>query len=241
MKGNSHTAAGDPRWLAAVETGAERPAGRPHRWLLALYLPPLAALLLVVLISALTGTPVAYFTRDPADIAQISPFAGVISNLGILGWCATVTVCALVAVLVTRAEGRSPLSRFFLASAGLSALLLLDDFFLFHERVFPIYLHLRQRYVYFCYAATVGLYLFAFRQVILRSAWGLLLVALACFSLSILVDVAAGRLAGRLPDLHLLEDGAKFLGIASWFGYFGRLAVQRLTVAPPGPGAGESP
>jgi len=202
---------------------------RRFRWPLALYLPPLTLLLFVTLISLWTGTPISWFTRDPADIADISPFAGVISNLGILGWCAAVAVCGLTFFLLQGVEERAPPARFFLVAALLTTLLMFDDFFLFHERVFPVYLHIRQRYLYLFYAAAVVLFLLVFRRVILRTDWRLLVVAFAFFSLSILVDLTSGALAGSFPAYHLVEDGGKFLGIVSWLGYFGQLSLEMLT------------
>ena len=61
-------------------------------FLLLLYLPALLALLAVVLVSKQAEIPIYKFTRDPSAIAGISSFAGIVSNLGVLLWCASAAI-----------------------------------------------------------------------------------------------------------------------------------------------------
>ncbi len=60
--------------------------------LVKLYTPIVILVLLVVFLSFKTGIPIDKFTGDPAAIAGINPFIGVVSNIGILFWCASASI-----------------------------------------------------------------------------------------------------------------------------------------------------
>jgi hypothetical protein len=200
--------------------------------LYSLNLPVAAALLAVCWVSLKTGIPISLFTRDPADITGSSPFLGVLSNFGILLWCSTVAICVFAFLLLRRLPGRQKTALFLLLAALLSTLLMLDDFFLFHERVFPEVLHWRQRYPLILYALLTGGYLLAFRKTILESDYRMLVAAFGFFALSIGVDAVQGPFSGRVPFHHLLEDGFKLFGLANWLGYFGQCAWQAVSAGP---------
>jgi hypothetical protein len=197
--------------------------------LLWLYLPAGLALLAVFVASRKTGLPVAMFTRDPADITHSSPFLGVLSNLGILLWCATAAVCLFAFQVLRQDRGRKKTALFLLLAGLITILLLLDDLFLLHERVFPRYLHWRQRYPYYAYFSLTAAYLVAFRKIILKSDFRMLAAAFVFFALSIAVDAFTGPLSQSFPSFHLFEDGFKLFGLASWLGYFGQFAWQAVT------------
>jgi len=213
---------------SASSTTASTCSGRVRKpWpLIVLYLPAGLALLVVTVVSSATDMPISMFTRDPADVANISPFTGVISNIGILFWSAAATVCLFTYLLLKSAGSKAMLSWFFLVSGIITTMLMLDDLFLFHERIFPGFLHLRQRYTLVFYFVLVSVYLIGFRKVILSNEWFLLFLALSFFGLSVTVDISAKYLAEAVPFYHLFEDGFKLFGIVSWLGYFGRFSLQ---------------
>lgn len=194
--------------------------------LIALYLPAGVALLVVTVVAFSKDMPISMFTRDPADVANISPFVGIISNIGILFWSAAATVCLFTFLLLKSAENKGKLCWFFLVSGIITTMLMLDDLFLFHERVFPDFFHLRQRYTLMFYFVLVSVYLTGFRKVILSNEWFLLLLALSFFGLSVTVDISAKYFAEAVPFYHLFEDGFKLFGIVSWLGYFGRFSLH---------------
>jgi len=219
--------------VPSIPAKASSARKRVNSWpYLALYLPTSLALLAVAVISAKTGIPISMFTRDPADIANISPFAGVLSNIGILLWCATATICAFTFALLRATGGKKVLTWFFLASSVITTILLLDDLFLFHERVFPQYFNIRQRYTFMVYMAMTCAFVIGFRSLILQSKWFLLILAVIFFSLSIFVDIAAEHIATTVPFYHLFEDGFKLLGIVSWLGYFSKMSMQSINIVP---------
>jgi hypothetical protein len=186
------------------------------RVLIALYLPALVVVGAVAAAARHYGVPVGALTRDMAAVVHASPFTGVLSVLGVTVWIATISIVIFTLALSwNHVEG--PKRRFLVWFALLSLVLMLDDLFMFHELIAPDYLGLRQRYVYLAYMAATGLGLLLYRRVIIDSGPLLLAAALACFTLSVGVDVFF-----CVDDswLILLEDGAKFFGIVGWGGYF---------------------
>ena len=87
------------------------------------YTKLLRALLItvVLVVKNLVNEPFAYFTREPAYTAGLTPLAGLLSNIGILIWAATVPFCILAAAI-------SPEKRmFFWISGLLTFVLVIDD------------------------------------------------------------------------------------------------------------------
>ena len=82
--------------------------------------------------SILYDIPVYKFTADPTATLSAHPFTGLVSNIGIIFWCATVAICFFT-FAIYRASNQDKISIFLLISAFLSLILLLDDLFLFHE------------------------------------------------------------------------------------------------------------
>ncbi|MGE4492216.1 MAG: hypothetical protein AB7E65_07180 [Syntrophotalea sp.] len=202
-----------------------RPTHR--KLLLGLYVPTGLLMLATLAVSLHTGIPLAMFTRDPADITETSPFLGVVSNICILLWCATASIC-LFSHLGVKKKGHKDLAMFLLVSGLFTGMLLLDDLFLLHERVLPGYLHWRQRYIYLGYMTITLGYLAGFRKIIFRTDHLLLVLALGFFFLSVAVDCIAARWGHLIPVYHLFEDGFKLFGIVSWLGYFANTSLQWL-------------
>lgn len=181
-------------------------------------IPPLLMLAAIALQSAV---PVAFLTKDPLAVAELtkgdccSVYYGILSNVGILLWCSTaaITLFACALALSTRTV-RSDIA--FFAAAGLfTGWLMLDDFFLVHEDVFPAF-GISQAVTYGIYASLALVYFFAslLSSVVIRPR--LLFVALFFLGLSTSLDVV---LHSESRTHILLEDGAKILGIAAWTGF----------------------
>ncbi len=187
--------------------------------LLILYIPVGMILLSVFVVSVQYDIPVSNFTRDPADLTRSSPFLGIISNLSVLFWCSTAAIC-FFSFYVNKHKNFSYMAFFFLMSGLITSLLLCDDLFLLHERIFPQYFNWRQRYIYLSYASIVFIYLLMFREIIFKTNFIVLALAFCFFFLSIGVDCMVAKMGDFLPFYHLYEDGFKLLGIVSWLGYF---------------------
>lgn len=189
-----------------------------------LYLPVALALIGVVAIRLTTGEPMGNLTRDTAQVAMVPVYTGVLSNLGVLAW----TVGAWAALLAAAAlTGRSAERRFLFASGLVTVVLLLDDFFMLHEIVFPRYVGIPEYVVYGLYAMMLAWLLIAHRRVILeRTPYLLLAVATAALGLMLLADVLES--VSPLPGHYLVEDGLKFFGIVNWSAYLVLVSLRCL-------------
>lgn len=204
---------------------------RALRFLMVLvYLPVVLTCGIVAAVGITTSIPIGTLTRDPIQIADLPPYTGVLSNIGVLIWASTAAVCLFSSALVRHRPGRDANARFLLTAGMLSVWMLLDDFFTVHDVIFPRYLGIREEVPYALIAlAFLGL-LFTFRSVILQTDFVLLALALGAFGVSVGVDMIESSLV-HYPGYYLLEDGAKFFGIASWAAYFIRVS-GRETILP---------
>lgn len=210
------------------------------RDLWSVYVFVIALFVLVVVLRVFYELPIAYLTRDPADLIRFYPitnfpfyidgivklpfYLGALSYLGILLWGATIAVCFFCFSILRKTDRKGPVRLFFLLASGISTLLLLDDLFRLHEIVFPVYLHLHGYTLYAAYIVMIAFLLIRYRTVILNTDYLLLLFALACLGFSMSGDVITDMFFSNISGATLLEDGAKFTGIVSWLLYFARVS-----------------
>jgi hypothetical protein len=193
-----------------------------------MYAPVIGLLGAAVMVSLHTDTTLAEFTRDPAASTGAHPLLGVVSNIGLLCWCAAATMCFMGTAVLRRQGSDSPLHPFLLSAGLLTAALLLDDLFMLHDWFVVYDLRMDEKLLFGAYGAAVVAFLVYFRAVILASEFLLLGLALSFFAFSLAIDALA---AETLPMQHLYEDGAKLFGIVSWLGYFGRASLEALAPA----------
>lgn len=197
--------------------------------LLVAFVPSILVLLIMVMVSLIFNISCDKMTRDPLAIARISPLSGILSNLGILLWCSAASICFFGAILLLNIKPRDTFW-FLLFSALLSSYLLFDDLFQIHDNLFE---DLAGGSEYVAFAATgiaICAYLIAFREIILRTNFSLLLLALGFFAASVAIDLIL--YPWFLPFghwEHLFEDGAKWLGISCWCSYYVFTSRQLLT------------
>lgn len=169
----------------------------------------------MVIVSDMFEIPLSSFTRDQSVVLDGKPFHGFLSSVGVLFWSWTAASALFYYALLKKSGDKSEFPKFVLMGGSLTLLLLLDDFFMFHEWLLPG-LGINEKIVILSYVLFTIVYLVKFRQIILQRDYSLLLMAIFFFILSVLEDML--RLApGMWHDL--LEDGTKFLGIISWFCY----------------------
>jgi hypothetical protein len=195
-----------------------------------------AALLLAARIE---GVGLESALADPEETTGFR-LVGVVSQVGVLLWTATVSVCLVTALVGSDAGDHR--AAFFGASAIVAAVLLVDDFLLVHEYAddavgFVVdFDHSRRRknilelVVFGLYGLMVASYLRRFRAEIaasrnltLRLA-GLLLagsLAVDMGPLDIVFDRFDIVVGAAADDVHLVvEEGFKFVGIAFVAHYF---------------------
>lgn len=191
-----------------------------------IYLPALTGLALIVLISRHVDVPIAKFLRDPSSITGVSPYLGFMSNIGVLIWCATATICMFTWIILRRQTSRIRFSRFVCYSGFLTTLLMLDDLFLGHEKL--ISLGVSEIYIMIYYGLLVLYLMLGFKDIIKKDFF-LLIMALAFFGLSFAVDGFQEHFETHLGQWRILfEDGFKFLGIVGWFGYFSKRCLWEI-------------
>lgn len=164
-------------------------------------------------------------TRDPAQLFNFNPLIGIISDLGILLWCSTASICFFVFAHLKSRQDRI-FSGLFIASAILTFYLLLDDLFLIHEILGPQYLHIKQNYFYGIYFFIFLGYLVIFFRLILKTEFIMMAMAYLYFGISIVLDYIASKFGIEINTL--IEDAFKFFGILLWFLYFSRLGLKVL-------------
>lgn len=178
----------------------------------------------VLFLSWWLDVPVGDLTGDIASVARTQLYIGMLSSIGMLFWTATATLCIFSAMLVTGRQNEVMLKQFLYLSGLFTLLLLFDDLFLLHERVFPNVIGLPEEAVLGGYALFALAYLIRSRTVIFATEYPLLGLALFFFGISVVIDVVFSE----VPGTAALDDFAKFVGIVSWFVYYARVSTFAL-------------
>ena len=126
-------------------------------FLLILLVPMIGILAALVVVSIQFEIPISVFTRDPAAVAHVPLYSGFISNLGVLFWCASAAISFFPVVTLVNTDHDGKPLLFLLAMTGLTTLLMLDDLFLFHEKIYPRLFGLPEKAAFVAY----GIYLLA--------------------------------------------------------------------------------
>ncbi len=165
--------------------------------------------------------PFGNLTRDAVSVLEAPIYTGFLSQMGILFWSAAATICFFVFLSQCKDTSNPEPRNFFFLSGLLTTLLGLDDGFLFHEVVFPRF-GIPEKVAYLSYMIFMLYVLIRFLPFIVRTNYILLMFALSFFAVSVALDV----FDGMGFDKYLMEDGSKFFGIVSWFGYFLKTALD---------------
>ncbi len=187
-----------------------------------LQIPAVMTLLLVVFLKVRFDISTGDLLRDSNAVSELPPYVGMVSNLGILSWCAAATVCLFTAWAGWK-KGIN-VESFLLYSGIVSAILMFDDLFMFHDEFFPETLHFPEELVLLVYGSFALVTFYRHRHIILSSNYLILLTSLMLFGVSLVVD----QFFKEIPGEKLIEDGAKFTGILTWFGYYAILSYETM-------------
>lgn len=183
---------------------------------------PVAAILIAALgLAYARGIPVSDLLRDTSAVLDGPWYAGMFSTLGIALWAAAAAVCLLAIVAQPGGGARSLL----IGGAVISLMLGADDGFLIHETI--------KNNVGIPSPVTIGVYgltavavlLPARKHLVQRPDLGVFLIALGLLVVSVLLDAAGEAGLPTPPYSAILEDIAKFLGIAMWAAFFSSVAA----------------
>lgn len=174
------------------------------------------------LLAVAVDAPRSDLTRDALDALGAPVYVGFLSQLGNVFWMVTAASCLFAWWLLRGGNHPKDADRFLLASGLLTALLGIDDLFLFHDRVMASVLGLPDE----AYVALYGVVVVAYAAVtwkwLLRLEYGLLAISVAFLGSSVLFDVVA-----EFSDSEtFIEDSLKFIGIAFWAVFYIRAAVH---------------
>lgn len=173
---------------------------------------------LLVLLQIWKGIPYSDLTRDITSIAKVPPYVGFFSQLGIIFWIATSTLCLFSASAT--AKKHNEMKRLLYLSGLFTLLLGFDDMFQFHEQIVPYLFGVSEKVVFAIYGILVISFLIKFYAILFKTDYILLLLAFSFLGLSVLMDVIPTP--GLDPSLY--ENGSKMVGIVSWFFYFHSIA-----------------
>ena len=211
-----------------VKTEAKRFGFRPtaaDMWVYSLTFGP--GILLLAAVWFQTRVPVPVLMKDPLAVVQLTKtcchfYYGLVSNLGIMVWTAGAAVCLFASLLLFSTARPKAEVLFFVAAAGFTGLLALDDLFMLHEDVLP-QLGIPEAITYALYAGAAAAYFFFSWRTILALRPMLMASALALLGTSVAIDVLVhSESAVRV----FAEDGAKLLGILAWTSFHVTAALE---------------
>jgi hypothetical protein len=190
------------------------------RQLLITGIPSILILAGVAVVSIILDINLGLLTRDPTSIAKINPLSGILSNFGIILWCSAASVC-LFASIAIRKKKSNDWFWFLFCSGILSAYLLFDDFFQFHEILAGDHVGISEKFTYFSLGISVLIYLFIFRRNIWQTNYSFLVISFIFLACSVAADVFQRSLMLRVGHWQFfIEEGAKWFGIACWCSYY---------------------
>lgn len=193
------------------------------------YLLGAIILALVGLSSIVFDIPIRKLVVDPVQTFNGRFFVGFLSNLTILVWAIGAYVTLFTWRIVKAVKGPQEWQRFFFLAGSFTVVLMLDDFFLIHEQVFPEYFLLskvtglepNEKILMAAYALFAVWFFYTARQTIFKTSWSHLAISMALLSVSVLIDRGIGELIVPNKAVRIyIEDGAKFLGVVAWSLYF---------------------
>ncbi|MGB3695656.1 MAG: hypothetical protein WA865_09710 [Spirulinaceae cyanobacterium] len=191
--------------------------------LLTIYLP---AIFMIIYLKLKTGVSINSLTYNPISLLPVPYYYGFISKLGVLFWSLTTGICLFAASVLAKPAVKKIVPFFFLASGLITLLLLADDFFLLHNIAVALF-GWTTRNIYLGYGTLVVAHLLIFRKFWLQTEFLILICALIFFATSLVFDLLQN--STHFYGRSFLEDGAKFLGILSWFVYYTRVSFQQVS------------
>ena len=105
-------------------------------------------------------------TKDPVAVLRGKFYTGALSNLNIIFWTVAATLCLFGYFTLSKFAPKSGLKWTLFHFGLVTTILLLDDLYLWHEKMFPDYIGLDERLVYISYLLYLTFVLIRFRSVI---------------------------------------------------------------------------
>ena len=197
------------------------------RWAL---IPALTVYVAALGLSDLAGIDSQKVLRDLAQTCSTPAGVGLLSNLGYLLWLAAAAV-ALFTSHVGLPGIRGKQKELLACGGWFSLILCIDDMFLLHDR------YIGQTFLYVVYMLFSVLIATRYRKQLIACKGEIFLLAVALLGTSIAIDLLQ-PVERDQPAVYmfsqLVEEGAKFLGVATWVLYWcqaSALSIRRTGAA----------
>lgn len=198
------------------------------KYILKILIPAISMIAMIMITATLTGIPASNFTRDTVAIVKVNPSVGILSNIGILLWSATVGICAFTTYSLRSTENNKSYY-FLLFSTFISFYLMVDDFFLVHDYIAPKFFGIGEKTIFSLLGIILLGYLVSFKEIIYQTNFTILFIALSFFSISMVTDtIFTSWMSGLGDNKYYIEDGSKWIGIVFWFAYYVETSSQLL-------------
>ena len=165
---------------------------------------------------------------DISAFYNLPIYAGIFTILGIFLWVSVLAICIFTRNLLLKNKHKNKSKLVFFNYACLfNFILLIDDQFLLHEKFYP-----NEIYIYFLYFVMIVLMFTKLKNIVVKKEIIYLSIALVFFLGSIAIDEHFSMLflavLGKFlfPNVYILENIFKFIGIYYWLIFFGTLSSR---------------
>jgi hypothetical protein len=180
----------------------------------------LSTLIFPITIKTLVDNPIGAFN------API--YYGTILKFGIILWISTSAICLFTFFIIRNELPLKKISFSLLFSSILSLIFALDELFLTHVKLFPLFMYIDKNLVFVIYIVLFLLLLIYSRRVLFRYGYFLFVLAIIFFLGKVGMDWL--RHWNYLPDdkYIFIEDGFKFFGILAWFLFYSKYCYLQI-------------
>jgi hypothetical protein len=187
--------------------------------LLKIYIPGILFLGLMGLYSLLNDFHFNDLSEDAIQTMNAPRYLGLLARVDVVLMCAIAAILLFASRLASVMQKSKEVTLFLLFGGLFTLLLMCDDFFMFHDWVFRDIIPIPENLIFAFYALSGVSFLIFFRHLILKTDYVILLIGFGLLGVSVIVD-ASIVFGFNWKYESVLEDGAKFLGMFSWFAYF---------------------
>jgi hypothetical protein len=198
---------------------------------LIIYIPAILFIGLMALYSFMNDFHFNDLSEDAIQILNAPKYTGLIGRADVVLMCAIAAILLFASRLASDLKKPREVTGFLMFGGLLTSLLMCDDFFMFHDWIFRDILPLPENLIFAFYAISGVSFIFYYRKLILKTDYVILLIGFGLLGISVLVD-AVIVVGFSWKYEVVLEDGAKFLGMVSWFAYFLRTSYYFLNTKP---------
>jgi len=180
---------------------------------------------LIVAVFAVNGISMDNLTRDPAQVRHFPVYIGLLSNIGSIMWCLAAAISLFTAGYIWRINGRAQESSFLGVIGLITCLLMIDDLFLVHDVIFPVYFHIPEIAMYIFYVS-IAILMYKYFALFIQhnTEYTILMLSILLTGISVIMDM------NIFPGGIDVEDTFKLFGITA-YSYYCVVTSGRLLVA----------